>query len=127
MADFATHADVANAWRTLTAAEQGVATAKLGYASRIVRANVPTVDARIASGALDSDLVRDVVVEMVLRHLRNPDGKRSEQLDDYAYTRDQALSAGEIFLTDLELGMLRGPAHGHGAFSVKLSGPAPCR
>jgi hypothetical protein len=44
---------------------------------------------------------------MVLRVLRNPDGKRSEQIDDYSYTIDSARSAGELYLTAAELDTLR--------------------
>lgn len=44
---------------------------------------------------------------MVLRVLLNPEGKRSETIDDYSYTIDSARSAGELYLTEYELDTLR--------------------
>ena len=40
---------------------------------------------------------------MVLRILRNPEGKQSEQIDDYKYTRGEATASGLLHLTADEL------------------------
>jgi len=117
MADpFATYADIENAWRALTSDEQTVATSSLAFASAIIRNDIRTVDSRIAAGKLDVDLVKHIAVAMVLRKMRNPDGLRTEQLEDYAYTRDSALSDGSIYLSADERRMLLG--RGAGAFSI---------
>lgn len=47
-----------------------------------------------------------VCCAMVLRVLRNPGGHRSEQIDDYSYTVDSALSTGQLYLTDGEIDTL---------------------
>lgn len=127
-APFATSDDVAEAWRALTSDEDGTATFWLRVASSIIRTEVPTVDGRVAAGTLDPDLVMGVTVAMVLRRLQNPDGWRSEQeaIEDYSTskTRDSALSAGGVYLTDEEKCLLEGRS---GAFSITPStGPVTC-
>lgn len=69
MAALADPNDVAAGWRPLTSDELTRVGALLDRASRMVRALVPTVDARIASGTLDPELVADVVCNMVRRVL----------------------------------------------------------
>lgn len=64
---FATAADVAARWRTLTSAETTVATTLAADASDMIRTRWADVDARIASGAMSSDSVRRVVANMVKR------------------------------------------------------------
>ena len=54
----------------------------------------------------DADLEAAVIAVLagaVLRVLKNPDGFKQEQLDDWAGTRDAATSAGALFFTDEEL------------------------
>lgn len=72
MAAFATPADVAAGWRPLSVGEDTRATALLDKASRAVRAEMPSVDARIGAGTLDPALVADVVCDMVRRVLVTP-------------------------------------------------------
>ena len=40
-------------------------------------------------------LVSDVAMSMVIRYMRNPDGKRQETIEDYSFTRDATGSSGE--------------------------------
>ena len=72
----------------------------------------------------DANLSRDVVRVLssaVIRVLKNPDGKRQESIDDYSWTRDNAVSAGVLYFTDAELNDLAPGAGGTGgAFSVNL-------
>lgn len=127
MDPLATADDVAAAWRLLAPAEDLQVTNLLEFASEIIRSQVTDVDDRIAAGTLSEVLVRHVAVQMVLRHLRNPEGLRStsvqESIDDYSTTvtetKDQALSDGSIYLTDGELSLLK--ARRRGAFSVTPS------
>lgn len=69
---FATYADVEARWRTLTSAEQTVATTLLADASDMVRTRWTDVDARIASGSLDAESVKRVVANMVKRAMDRP-------------------------------------------------------
>ena len=118
MADLATVTDVETRWRTLTADETAVVEVLLGDASGIIRVEVPTVDARITDGTLDADTVAGVVVQMVLRVMRNPDGKVQESIDDYAYRRADAVADGALYLRDYERRLLQ-PARAR-AGSTKL-------
>ena len=59
-------------------------------AERIVGATVPNLSDRISAGLTTAELVGDVVAAMVVRVLRNPDGKRSETAGDYSYELDSA-------------------------------------
>ena len=107
MASFASTSDVEGLWRTLTEDEKVIAGNQLTFASAIIRQAVPDIDDRIAAGTLDADLVKNVAVSMVLRVMRNPDGKLEESIDDYSYRRDSAQSTGAMYLSDSELKLLK--------------------
>jgi hypothetical protein len=72
MADFATVADLAVAWRPLTDDEATRATYWLERASRRIRRRWPDADARITGATLNPLDVRDVVVDLVLEALDGP-------------------------------------------------------
>lgn len=124
MADaLASTSDIVDAWRLLVGDEIHVARSKLTFASAIVRAEIRDVDDRITAGTLDPNLVTGVVVEMVLRVMRNPDGKVEEQIEDYRYRLDSAQSTGGMYLSDVERALL-GPRAGR-AFSIAPQIDAP--
>lgn len=79
-----------------------------------------TIDTRLTAGGLASDDVVDVVVAMAMRVLGNPQGKRQESIDDYSYTRDSAVAAGTLYVTDAELASLAAPGDGARRHSVRL-------
>lgn len=122
MADLATTDDVEAVWRPLTPAELEAAATLLGFASAVVRQRIPDVDARIASGALASDIATMVTAEMVKRRLENPSGYRSEQIGPFGFTRDSVHSAGGLYLTDDEVRLLSGRRR---AFSITPHRPSP--
>lgn len=90
--------------RTLTSGEETRASALLDDASEIIRCLVPML------ADPPPEAVVGVVCAMVARVIRNPDGKRSETIDDYSYTRDNTVSAGELRLTGAERDILSPPA-----------------
>lgn len=118
MTGYATVADVADRWRPLTDAQTVVAAALLGDAAALLRARVAGLDDRLDDGTLDPDLVRQVTCAMVLRVLRNPDGKASEQVDDYAWRRADTAADGRLTVTDEELDLLRPAPDAAGAFTI---------
>jgi Phage protein Gp19/Gp15/Gp42 len=120
---FASPEDLESAWRPLSDAETSQADYWLGRASRVIRKEIPTVDARIASGDLDSALVADVAISMVIRYMRNPDGKRQETIEDYSFTRDATGSSGEVKMTPEEVKLLTPIEAPSCAFSIDTS---PC-
>ena len=99
----ATPTDVENRWRSLTVDETAVAYTLLDDAWAILVARRPTLEADITAGTVSEANVVRILANMVLRVMKNPEGKRSEQIDDYSYTRDTALSAGELYVTADEL------------------------
>lgn len=103
MADFATVDDLRGRLlgRDLTADEETKAPVLLADASAIMRGRFPTLDTATPDTAVG------VCCAMVLRVLQNPQGKRTEAIDDYSYTIDSARSAGELYLTEAEVEQLR--------------------
>lgn len=129
MVNPATYSDLEARWRPLSAEEQSVANALLEDAWQILLARVTALSARLGvvapatSPALDPALVVAVECAMVLRVLRNPDGKRQESIDDYSWTRDNSVSAGTLYVSDEELALLSPATPGLGsAFVVSLGG-----
>lgn len=119
MTAFATMQDVEAAWRPLTSDELRIIDSRLAYVSATIRAKVIGVDTRIAAGTLDPELVKGVTVEVVLRNLKNPEGKSEEQIEDYRYKRDTSTSSGQLLLTDDEIALLSRRANR--AFSIAPS------
>lgn len=125
MANPATITDIEARWRPLTDAETTTASFLLGDAWEIVTSRVPTVDARLADASLSEGLVVQVVSAMVIRVLRNPEGKRSEQIDDYAYTRDASVAGGGLYLSEEEERLLLPATLSAKAFTVTPTWEAP--
>jgi hypothetical protein len=115
--------------RPLTTDETRVLNSWLDTAWRKLRARMPALEARMdlpegSPGRLDEGDVRIVVVAMVERKLRNPEGRRSFTGDDYTETVDTALSSGQIYVTDEELRDLAPPETGAaGMYSIQLGRP----
>lgn len=124
MATLATVTDLEARWRPLSELEAATATALLDDAWSIIRSRVPSIDARLAgsSESVDEQLVIAIECAMVLRVLRNPDGKRQESIDDYSWTRDNAVSAGLLYLSDDELTMLSPAGASSASFTVRPGG-----
>lgn len=115
----ATTADVEARWRPLSTQETTNAETFLEDAWRMLRRRHATLeDDVLTDDDLSAETVR-VMVTAVLRVMKNPDGKRQESIDDYSWTRDQALSAGLLYFTDDELDDLY-PDSPSGAFSFSM-------
>lgn len=98
-----TIADLEARWRPLSDTEAVNADALLADAWWMLTARRPSLDADVVAGSVASGNVVRVVSAMVLRVLRNPEGYRSETVDDYAYTRDELVSSGALHVTADEL------------------------
>ncbi len=118
-AEFATPDDVAVVWRDLTAAEELRAWSLLTSASAKVRARVANVDSRIADGTLDAALVRGIVVDMVLRVMRNPEGVRQRTVGGVSVTLADDDLFGRLGITDQEVALLM-PAGATAFGSIRL-------
>lgn len=99
----ATTQDVVNRWRPLSDTEVVNAETFLDDAWRMLKRDRDDLETRMAADEeLTAEVVR-VLSQAVVRVLKNPDGKRQEAIDDYSWTRDQAVSAGLLYFTDDEL------------------------
>lgn len=125
MANPATIIDVAARWRPLTDDETIIGTTLLDDAWALLKLRVPDVEPRLAAipATLDVVLVRMVIVAMVLRVMRNPDGLRQETIQDYSYTRDSGAASGMLTISGDELDLLT-PATSGTAFTITPYGVA---
>lgn len=101
---FATAADVAKGWRLLTSDETARASDLLAKASRQVRAEFPTIDARITAEAINPDLVADVVCDMVRRVLvapvdQQPVSQMQQAAGPFSVGMTYANPTGDMYLT----------------------------
>jgi len=115
----ATTSDIEERYRPLTAAETTNAQAYLEDAWWLLTGRLPSLEANITAGTVSTGNVVRVVANMVIRVLRNPDGKSEEQIDDYRYRRDALVSSGALTVTGDELADLT-PAAVRRANSIRL-------
>lgn len=117
----ATTADVVARWRPLSDTEDTNAATFLEDVWRIIKKRIADVEDQMADATTGDDYRADVVqvqAQAVLRVLKNPDGKRSESIDDYTWTRDRAVSAGLLYVTDDEWALLGLGSGSGGAFTI---------
>jgi hypothetical protein len=108
---FATVDDVAtDLMRPLTTAEAARADTGVTVASAIIRSRLPLIDQWITEGELDPVLPRQVVVDAVVRVLRNPNGMKQVQQTAGPFSSggswDTDQVGGRVYITDDELAML---------------------
>lgn len=102
----------------------------IGMAERLIRREVPDLQARIDAEAelvppvTDLvDTVRDIVISMVTRVFKNPDGKRSMQSASGPLSESITFGGdnpGGLFLSDDERKSLLGGRSGQRAFMVDM-------
>lgn len=113
--------------------ERSAATQWLDDAWGIVQDEIPGVIRRMALDEADpahlrNDSVARVVVAMVIRVLRNPDARRQLGEDTFQETVDQAVSSGQLYISEVERGRLLAGAEGvtdaflPGVYNVSFSG-----
>lgn len=103
MSNPATTSDIEARFRPLTTAEATNAQAYLDDAWALLVGRLPTLEANMTAGTVSTANVVRVVCTMVIRILRNPDGKSEESIDDYRYRRDAATASGSLYVTPEEL------------------------
>lgn len=103
MANPATLGDVEARWRPLTADEQITTQTLMDDTWAMLTGRLSALEANLTAGTVSPANVVRVVCAIVVRVLRNPEGLLEEQSDDYRYRRDQAVSTGQLFVTDQEI------------------------
>jgi hypothetical protein len=117
--DLASQADVADRLgRDLTDIEVRKAGALLSDATALILDRFPWY------ATAPTQTSKSVCCAMVMRVLQNPEGKRSETIDDYSYTIDSARSAGELYMTENEVDSLTPVSRA--AFSIVPTAPPWC-
>lgn len=99
----ATVDDVEARWQPLSEQQTINASALLDDAWALLLSRRPALEDDITASTVSEENVIRVVCAIVLRVLRNPDGKLEERLDDYSYRRDSATSTGGLYVTPDEL------------------------
>jgi hypothetical protein len=128
MANWTTADDVVASWIGDDApADMQKIEAWIGKAERLLRSKLPDLYGRVQSDPVtEPDLlsnVRDVVVTMVQRVFRNPEGVRTRQEStgpfggSVTYGGDQP---GALWATDAELAMLTVAGSSRGAFTIDM-------
>ena len=95
--------DIVARWRPLSDQETTNATAYLDDAWWMLTTRLPNLEADIENGVVEIANVKRVICAMVIRVLRNPDGKVQETIDDYSYRRATLIGSGVLTVTDDEL------------------------
>ena len=110
----ATVVDIEAAYRPLTESEQAGARNALVLTSQLVRSSAARVDERMASGDLDPDVVKAVVVAVIVRTLRNPEGARTraETVGPFTTSLTFADTVANLALLPSELRLLQVAAPG---------------
>jgi hypothetical protein len=117
-------ADIEKEWRPLTEQESNVIAGLSAKAWLRITAKVPDV----YESGIDEAIIKDVMVSMIIRVLKNPDSARiiSESIDDSTDSRtlDSAISSGEMYVSADELVMLTLPpiAPVYGMYVLGLGG-----
>lgn len=110
-AAFANYQDVAARWRPLTTAEESVADVLAMDASALIRARFPGIDAQVANGSVDADVLTMVVAGMVRRAMIAPlEGvsQDSETVGPYSHSQTFANPMRNVYLSDTDLTLILG-------------------
>jgi hypothetical protein len=121
---YAVQADVEAFFRPLTEAEAATIDRKLEYAANLLDQAVPSLPGRLAQGLVSPALVRDVVANMVVRALRNPEGAKQKSQTigpaSVSVTMDDKNGLGALMVTASDIAALS-PARTHGQVgSIRL-------
>lgn len=93
----------------------------------IIRSRIPNLDDLVTAGDLTEPVVVMVESNAVIRKIQNPEGKASERIDDYYYQLDVNRAQGDLYLTDVEWGLLTPDAGAAGAFTISPYGAPDTR
>lgn len=119
---WATFEDVTSRWvGPDVPTDEALVTALIGDAEQVILAKYPAIQDRITAGTLPAERLTFVVVQMVSRVLRNPEGLTywQQTTGPFGQARNYGSEAGGIYLTDREIDLLA-PATRGKAYEVDL-------
>lgn len=109
---YATVEDVESRFtRELTDEERTLVQSRLEDVEAVILTRIPDLDEKVASGALNEQVIVMVESEAVLRVLRNPEGFSQETDGNYSYSMSATNAPGRILILPEEwvwLGLRRG-------------------
>lgn len=115
--------DVEAVFGPLDEAQSNAVAVWLDVAWAKLKRKVPTLEAQIAAGKADDDLVRSAVVSAVVRVLNNPKGVRSAGVDDGQFTIDVEQSSGRLYIHEDDIADLKPSWALSGVYSMPLGVP----
>lgn len=95
-------------------------------AEGLIRSQLPGLDDLVDTGRVSQGTVVSVTARAVVRVALNPEGWRQVSIDDFHRTRDQAVSDGQLHITDAEWAELMPWVHRTGeptAYMLTLGTP----
>ena len=128
-----TQPDIERVFRPLTEDEAATVAGRSDRAWLRILSRVPDIETRLSivppatAPVLSEAVVKDVMVSMIERVLKNPESARtrSESIDDHSdsITLDASVSSGELYLSDEEYALLvPAVAPVYGMYVVGLGG-----
>lgn len=114
--------------RALSTAETAWVPSLLDDVEAMITARIPDLADQIGATPPTVDQATVIRVEAwaVVRFLKNPDGKLQESIDDYSFTRDRAVSAGILGITDEEWDQILPSAGTSSAFTIQSVASPAC-
>lgn len=109
-----------------SSAEIAQVTAWLTDVEALIKVRIPDLDQRVVTGQIDETIVALVEAQVVVRKVKNPDGKQNERIDDYSYGLNADSARGDLFLTAEEWALLL-PVSVGGAFTIRPYGAPDTR
>lgn len=124
-----TATDIEAVWRPLRPEERTVVPGLSAQAWRHITGHpeLPDVKARIDAGTITQDTVKDVMVWMIIRVLKNPYSAATIQgsIDDHSetVTLDKLIRSGELFISDDQMARLKPkPVPTYSMYNLPLGG-----
>ena len=105
--------------RDFSTAESAQCQGFLDDAEGMILERIPDLIAKIAAGALGFATVARVERRAVRRVMLNPEGKKTERVDDYSYGRDDTTASGEVYISGEEWSWLITTLSSGDAFSIR--------
>lgn len=92
---------------TVPSESHGRVQALINKAIGLLLDEIPNLEHRVTDGRTKSASAKSVVEDMVVRVLRNPNALRQITINGDSATIDQAVSSGQLYVTEAELARLR--------------------
>jgi hypothetical protein len=92
--------------RELDTAETALVDRRLAQVERMIVRRIPDLAGQTEAGQIDPDDVRDIEAEAVFRHVRNPEGLRSENDGTYGYQLSSEAADNSLRVTAEEWAVL---------------------